>query len=79
MILVEDNPDLKASTNFLRLQKELANAENEIQASRRIYLNSIMDYNNLVMKFPFFIIAKMFGYHPVDNPTYDYADVKIKF
>jgi len=79
MSLIEDNPDLKASSNFLKLQKEITNVENEIQASRRIYLNSIMEYNNLVMKFPYLLIAKMFGYREIEQPKYDYKDIKIKF
>ncbi len=79
MILVEDNPDLKASENFIKLQKEITNVENEIQAARRIHLKSIMDYNNIVMKFPYLVVAKIFGFHKMDQPNYEYKDVKVKF
>ncbi len=78
IILVESYPEIKASEHYLKLQKELANVENEIQASRRIYINSITDYNNLVMKFPSSIIAKLFGFKKYDLPKYDYSDVKVK-
>ena len=78
MAIVESYPELKASEHFLKLQKELTNVENEIQASRRIYINSITDYNNTVMKFPSSILAGIFGFKKYDLPKYDYADVKIK-
>ena len=76
--IAESYPEIKASDNYLKLQKELTNVENEIGASRRIYINSITDYNNLVMKFPSSIIANMFGFKKVELPKYDYNDVKIK-
>ena len=77
--LVENYPEIKASDNYLKLQKELTNVENEIQASRRIYINSITDYNNSVLKFPSSIIASMFGFKQFDLPKYDYSDVKVEF
>ena len=39
--IAESYPEVKASDNYLKLQKELTNVENEIQASRRIHINSI--------------------------------------
>lgn len=77
--IAESYPEIKASDNYLKLQKELTNVENEIQASRRIYINSITDYNNLVMKFPSSILASIFGFKQYDLPKYDYSDVKIDF
>ena len=75
--LAESYPEIKAGEHYLKLQKELANVEGEIQASRRIYINSITDYNNSVMKFPSSIIAKLFGFKKYDLPKYDYSDVKV--
>lgn len=77
--LVENYPEIKAGEHFLKLQKELTNVENEIQASRRIYINSITDYNNSIMKFPSSLIAKVFGFKKYDLPKYDYNDVDINF
>ena len=77
--IAESYPEVKASNNYLKLQKELTNVENEIQASRRIYINSITDYNNSVMKFPSSIIAKLFGFKKEELPKYDYSDVKVDF
>ena len=76
--IAENYPEVKASDNYLKLQKELTNVENEIGASRRIYINSITSYNNLVMKFPTSIVAKIFGFKKYELPKYDYSDVKVK-
>ncbi len=77
--LAERYPEIKASEHYLKLQKELTNVENEIQASRRIYINSITDYNNKVMRFPTSILATIFGFKQHELPKYDYSDVKINF
>lgn len=62
--LVENYPDLKASTNFLELQKELANIENDIQNARRYYNAVVRDYNTRLDSFPDMFIAKRFGFRP---------------
>ena len=77
--LVESYPDLKASSNYLKLQEEMVNVENELQASRRIYINSITSYNNYIMAFPSSIFAKIFGFKKEELPKFDYEEVKIKF
>lgn len=77
--IVENYPDLKASNQFLKLQKEITNVENEIQASRRIYINSITSYNNLVMRFPSSIVATIMGYKEEKLPKYEYDEVHINF
>ena len=77
--IVENYPNLKASEQFLKLQKEITNVENELQASRRIYINSITSYNNLVMRFPSSLIAKMMGYCEERLPKYEYDEVHINF
>ena len=79
IMLMENYPDLKASNQFLNLQKEITNVENEIQASRRIYVNSITSYNNLVMRFPSSLIAKMIGFSEEKLPRYEYDEVHVKF
>jgi len=62
LVRVENYPDLKASSNFLALQEELANTENRIQAARRFYNGNVRDNNNRVQTFPSAIIAGMFGF-----------------
>ena len=58
----ENYPDLKASTNFLELQRELRDTEDKVQAARRFYNNTVMSMNNKVETFPSNFIAQMFGF-----------------
>ena len=60
--LAERYPDLKASRNFLQLQREMVNTEDRIQAARRFYNANVRDFNNKVEMFPSSIIAKIFGF-----------------
>ncbi|MFA5208022.1 MAG: LemA family protein [Candidatus Paceibacterota bacterium] len=60
--LSESYPDLKASVNFLELQKELTDTEDKIQASRRFYNGNVMDFNTKLEVFPTNMIAQMFGF-----------------
>lgn len=61
--LAENYPDLKASQNFLELQRELTDTEDKIQAARRFYNSTVMDMNNKVQRFPTNFIAGAFGFH----------------
>lgn len=58
----ENYPDLKASVNFLDLQRELADAENKIQAARRFYNSNVRDYNTAIQKFPANLLAGTFKF-----------------
>ena len=58
----ESYPDLKASQNFVELQRELSDTENKIQAARRFYNTNVRDLNIKVETFPPNIIAKMFHF-----------------
>ena len=58
----ESYPDLKASGNFLGLQRELANTEDRIQAARRFYNGNVRDMNTRVEVFPSNIIASIFSF-----------------
>ena len=60
--VAEAYPDLKANTNFLELQQELANTEDRIQRSRRFYNANVRDLNTRIEIFPSNIIAGMFGF-----------------
>ncbi|MDR3124753.1 MAG: LemA family protein [Endomicrobium sp.] len=60
--LSENYPNLKANENFLELQKELANTENKIQASRRFYNSNVLALNIRLEAFPSNIIGKMFNF-----------------
>jgi LemA protein len=57
--LGEAYPDLKANTNFLDLQNQLADTEDKIAAARRIYNANVRDYNTKIQQVPANIIAGM--------------------
>ena len=59
LAVVERYPDLKASENFLALQKELANTEDRIQAARRFYNANVRDINTRIEVVPSNVIAQM--------------------
>lgn len=58
----ERYPDLKASNNFLDLQRELANTEDRIQAARRFYNANVRDMNTRIQVFPSNLIARLFSF-----------------
>jgi LemA protein len=60
--LVENYPDLKASGNFLDLQKQLSDTENQIQFARRYYNGAVNLFNNRIQRFPDLLIANAFGF-----------------
>lgn len=60
--VAEQYPDLRASANFLELQKELANTEDRLQRSRRFYNANVRDLNNRIELFPSNLVASMFGF-----------------
>jgi LemA protein len=64
--VVENYPQLKADQNFLKLQKELVNTEDRIQAARRFFNGNVRDYRNKCETFPSSIIAGAFGFQPED-------------
>jgi LemA protein len=63
---VEAYPDLKASTNFLDLQRQLVLTEDRIAAARRFYNGNVRSYNTRVQTFPSNLVASTFGFHPRD-------------
>lgn len=59
--LSENYPDLKANQNFAKLQDELSDTENKIQASRRFYNGMVRDFNTKMEVFPNNMIVGFFG------------------
>lgn len=60
--VAEAYPDLKASANFVELQRELTDTEDKIQASRRFYNGNVRDLNIKIEHFPSNLIARSFGF-----------------
>ena len=61
-VQLEAYPDLKANTNFLHLQEELASTENKISFSRQLYNQVVTSFNNKIQVFPNNIIAGIFHF-----------------
>lgn len=59
--LAENYPDLKASANYNTLQKAIADVEEHLQASRRLYNANVSSYNQKIATFPTSLIAGMKG------------------
>jgi LemA protein len=57
--VAENYPELKASENFMRLQTELRDAEDKIEAARRFYNANVRDWNTLIQSFPTNVIASL--------------------
>jgi LemA protein len=60
--VVENYPDLKASTNVLELQEQLTTTENQISFSRQHYNATVLDYNTAIQTFPNVLVAGPFGF-----------------
>ena len=65
-VIVENYPDLKANTNFINLQDELAGTENRISTARRDYNDAVKSYNTLIVKFPNNVLASMFKFEKAE-------------
>ena len=75
--LAENYPQLKADTSFLALQKELANTEDRIAASRRFFNGNVREINQLTQTFPTNFLASMFGFQSEDYFELDSAAERV--
>ena len=62
MAVAEDYPELKSSTHFLNLQRNLTEIEEQISAARRAYNAAVFEINNAVESFPSNLVAGAFGF-----------------
>jgi LemA protein len=63
LAVAEAYPALKASTNFLELQHQLAELEDQLQLARRYYNGTVRDYNIGIQSFPDVVLARLTGFH----------------
>lgn len=59
LALQERYPDLKASDNFLQLQRDLVGIEDHLQYARRFYNGAVRDLNNRIETFPSLLVARL--------------------
>lgn len=81
--IAENYPDLKANQNFLNLQNQLKDVEEDIASARRFYNACVKTLNNKCQMFPGNLIAGMFHFEPAAMYTVDDAaereNVKVEF
>lgn len=64
LFLQEDYPELKADTNFIDLQNNLKELENNISIYRQLYNRTVLKYKNKLEMFPPNIVANIFNFKP---------------
>jgi len=74
--VAENYPTLKANENFLKLQDELSDTENKIQAARRFYNGNVRDFNTKIESFPVNTIAGMFNFKKYEFFELDQEEAK---
>ena len=83
LMVTENYPDLKASTNFLALQEELSSTENKVSFARQFYNDNVRTLNSAVQTFPSSLFVKSAGvssrpFYEVDDPQ-DRKAPQVKF
>lgn len=61
LAVAENYPDLKASANFLDLQRQLADTENQLSFARQYYNDAVATLNKLVVTIPWLLFAGIAG------------------
>ena len=83
LAVAESYPDLKANENFLELQKQLQEIEDELQMARRYYNGTVRNLNTAIEIFPNSVVAGMFHFDKADffeiEDDKDRAVAKVKF
>jgi len=70
--VAEAYPDLKASQNFVKLQEQLAEIEEQLQYARRYYNGAVRNLNISIQSFPELLIAKPLGFS--EQPFFELDD-----
>ncbi len=79
--VAENYPQLRASENFAKLQDELSDTENKIQAARRFYNGQVRDFNTKIQIFPNNILAgwlkfKKYNFFEIEGKEKENVEVK---
>ncbi len=64
--VAENYPDLKANQNFLSLQQQLAETENQISFARQYYNDAVATLNKLVQTIPWMFLSGIANVHQRD-------------
>ena len=63
LAVAEAYPELKANQNFLGLQNQIAELEDQLQMARRYYNGTVRDFNISIQSFPDVLLARATGFH----------------
>ena len=63
LAVAEAYPALRANTNFLELQHQISDLEDQLQMARRYYNGTVRDYNIDIQSFPDVLLARVTGFH----------------
>lgn len=82
--VAEAYPELKANANFMQLQSQLKELEDNIEYARRYYNAVVRDFNILIESFPSNVIASMFTFKQaeffeLEAPAEERKPVKVGF
>jgi LemA protein len=82
--VAEAYPDLKANANFMQLQSQLKELEDNIEYARRYYNAIVRDFNILIESFPSNIVASQFRFKQeeffeLEAPEVERKPVKVSF
>ena len=64
--VAENYPELKANQNFMQLQTQLEEIEEQIQMARRYYNGTVRELNIKIESFPSNLIARQYGFSQAD-------------
>lgn len=71
--VAEAYPQLQASQNFLKLQAEIVDTEDKVQASRRFYNGGVRELNTKIQQFPNNVFARRLGFS--EREFFEVSDV----
>ncbi|WP_202076505.1 LemA family protein [Caldalkalibacillus salinus] len=80
-VQVENYPDLKASDNYIQLQKTMNDLEEKISASRRTYNANTTTFNTMIETIPTNLFAQMMGFSKkplLEIDEHKKADINMK-
>ncbi|GMG61233.1 LemA family protein [Tetragenococcus halophilus] len=66
-VIREDYPELSSNDNVRTLMSQLEGTENRISTERRRYIQSVQQYNQLLVRFPNNLVASIFNFDRKDN------------
>jgi LemA protein len=72
MAVAEAYPQLKADKNFLDLQAQLSEVEDQIQMARRYYNGTVRNLNTSIQSFPEVLLARLLGFR--EEPFFELGD-----